>query len=161
MSIPEFVEPVDVLADPLAGLPAAARPALPQTVTHASGQTHHPNQSSSVVEMLPERHRGPVLVVPASVREMQTKYQKMHTQNELRRQMLRLVDGNVDNVHEWLQQVAKDSPAAAIDRFIELLKFGLPQLKEATLNVTRDGQTKTYRSSEEILQELNQSETPP
>lgn len=154
----EFETPIDLLADipdPLKGLPASVMP-----VIHASSQPHHPNQSDSLVEMLPERrHRGPVLVMPAAVSEMQTKFQKMHTQNQLRQQMLRLVDRNVDEVHGWLQRIAEDSPAAAVDRFIELLKFGLPQLKEATLNVTRDGQTKTFRSSDEILQELQQ-ETP-
>lgn len=146
-----YPEPIDLLADipnPLNGLPAAIAPAPAAP------------SSRPLVEMLPERrHRGEVIVMPAAVTEMQTKYQKMHTQNQLRQQMLRLVDRNIDDVHTWLHKIAEDSPAAAVDRFIELLKFGLPQLKEATLNVTRDGQTKTFRSSDEILQELQQ-ETP-
>lgn len=145
----EFSAPVNLLADmpdPLAGLPPSIMPAPL-------------SPSAPLVEMLPIT-RTRTIVMPASVGEMQTKYQKMHTQNQLRQQMLRLIDRNVDDVHTWLHDIAKDSPAAAVDRFIELLKFGLPQLKEATLNVTRDGSTKTFRSSEEILQELNNPETP-
>lgn len=40
---------------------------------------------------------------------------------------------NLEKVSQWLDDAAKDSPVAAIDRLIELLKFTNPQQKSMTV----------------------------
>lgn len=40
---------------------------------------------------------------------------------------------NLEKVSAWLDEAAKDSPVAAIDRLIELLKFTNPQQKSMTV----------------------------
>lgn len=46
---------------------------------------------------------------------------------------------NLEKVSKWLDEAAKDSPVAAIDRLIELLKFTNPQQKSMTVeNVPTD-----------------------
>lgn len=80
---------------------------------------------------------------------------KAITQNRIRQAMSLLAHENIENVHAWLAEVAKDSPAEAVRLFIELAKFSLPQLKETAVTVTQNGSAKTYSSSDELLAELN------
>lgn len=47
----------------------------------------------------------------------------------LRTALSELAAGNVDNVNLWLQQVAAQSPAKAIELFIQLAEFGAARLK--------------------------------
>lgn len=47
---------------------------------------------------------------------------------------------NLEKASLWLDDLAKDSPAAALDRLIELLKFTTPQQKSMTVeNAPSDG----------------------
>jgi hypothetical protein len=56
---------------------------------------------------------------------------------------------NVDNVHRWLADVAQQSPAKAIELFIEILRFSLPQLKALALDVhSSDGSVQTLNYQE-------------
>lgn len=98
-----------------------------------------------------------VIVLPPDPTQMAEKGKKLYLQNQLRQMFHQLMAGNLNAVQSWLHEVAKDSPSKAIEHFIELAKFSLPQLKETAVTVTQNGQAKTYRSSEEILQELNGS----
>ena len=66
------------------------------------------------------------------------------TQNRIRSAMAELAHMNVDNVHQWLQQVAAQSPAKAIELFMELAQFSLPRLKAVAIDVrSSDGSVKT------------------
>lgn len=57
------------------------------------------------------------------------------TKSRLQYAMAQLVDMNVENVHQWLQQVARTAPAEAIRLFMELQEFTSPRLKAAQVNV--------------------------
>jgi hypothetical protein len=60
-----------------------------------------------------------------------------------------LADLNIDNVHRWLSEVAQQSPGKAIELFMQLAQFSLPQLKAATVDVrSSDGSVKTMSFTE-------------
>jgi hypothetical protein len=42
---------------------------------------------------------------------------------------------NFDRIQNWLDQVAHDSPAKAIELFIQLAEFAVPKLKAAAIDV--------------------------
>lgn len=129
--------------DPNADLFGEFKPRPPRTGGYRPGP---PRTNPDHVVILPPD--------PAAFAHNQ-KLTKAWTQNQMRTAMTQLVAGNVDTVQSWLYEVAKDSPSRAVELFIELLKFSLPQLKETALTVTRNGDARTYRSSQELLDELN------
>lgn len=96
-----------------------------------------------------------VIVLPPDPTSMAEKGRKLYLQNQIRQAFHQLAANNLDAVQSWLHKVAEDSPAKGVELFIELAKFSLPQLKETAVTVTQNGSAKTYRSSDEILQELN------
>lgn len=116
-------------------------PVPPDPEFLARARREHPNRS--------------VMVLPPDPARMGQKYLKLHTQNKIRQAFHNLAINNLDAVQKWLHDVAADSPAKAVELFLELAKFSLPQLKETALTVTQNNQTRTYKSSDEILQELN------
>jgi hypothetical protein len=105
---------------------------------------------------LPTHMPTVVHILPPDPTKMQAARLKQYTQQKIREAIQQLTAGNIDAVHFWLHEVAKDSPSRAIELFIELTKFSVPQLKEATMTVNRnDGKTVTFTSSADILAELN------
>jgi len=61
----------------------------------------------------------------------------------------RLAHGNIENVHKWLGRVAEESPAKAVELFIELAQFNLPRLKAVAVDVrSTDGSVKTLSVNE-------------
>jgi hypothetical protein len=99
-----------------------------------------------------------VIVLPPDPTMMIEKAKKLVTQNKIRQAFHLLALQNLDALQTWLHKVAEDSPAKAVELFIEIAKFALPQLKEATLTVNKGDQQRTYQSSEDILNELNRGE---
>lgn len=98
-----------------------------------------------------------VIVLPPDPTQAAEKAKKLITQNKIRQAFHVLALNNLDAVQSWLHEVAKDSPAKAVELFVEIAKFALPQLKEATLTVNKgEQQQRTYTSSADILNELNQ-----
>lgn len=97
-----------------------------------------------------------VLVLPPDPMYMAEKAKKLITQNKIRQAVHLLAANNLDAVQTWLHKVAEDSPAKAVELFIELMKFSLPQLKEATITMQKGETQRTFTSSADILQELNQ-----
>jgi hypothetical protein len=56
---------------------------------------------------------------------------------------------NVDNVHKWLGEVAQQSPAKAIELFMQLASYTLPQLKATAIDVrSGDGSVKNISYAE-------------
>lgn len=56
---------------------------------------------------------------------------------------------NIDNAHAWLARVAEDSPAKALELFIELAKFSAPQLKAVAVAITSpDGSVRQCSTSD-------------
>ena len=104
---------------------------------------------------LVDSHNSPmrVIVLPPDPTQLTEKAKKLVTQNKIRQAFHHLALNNLDAVQSWLHKVAEDSPAKAVELFLELAKFSLPQLKEATLTVNKGDHQRTYQSSEEILQE--------
>lgn len=76
------------------------------------------------------------------------KYMKLYTQNKIRQAFHHLAMNNLDAVQTWLHTVAGDSPAKAVELFLELAKFSLPQLKETAVTVTQNNQTRSYSIAE-------------
>jgi len=71
------------------------------------------------------------------------------TQNRIRSAMAELAHGNIENVHKWLGRVAEESPAKAVELFIELAQFNLPRLKAVAVDVrSTDGSVKTLSVNE-------------
>ena len=69
--------------------------------------------------------------------------------NRIRYALGELTAMNVDNVNEWLQKLAADSPKAAIDAFIQLCEFSTPRLKAIAVDVrSSDGSVKHVSTSE-------------
>jgi hypothetical protein len=59
------------------------------------------------------------------------------TQNRIRAAMAELAAGNIENVHKWLGQVAEQSPAKAVELFLELAQFTLPKVKAVAVDVSQ------------------------
>ena len=67
----------------------------------------------------------------------------------IRYAMAELADMNIDNVHRWLAEVAVQSPAKAIELFMELAQFSLPKLKAMAIDVrSSDGSVRTLSMAE-------------
>src|SRR3569833_2971566 len=64
-----------------------------------------------------------VLVLPPDPMHMVEKAKKLITQNKIRQAFHLLAANNLDAVQSWLHKVAEDSPAKAVELFIELAKF--------------------------------------
>ena len=78
------------------------------------------------------------------------------TKARIRYAFAELADMNVDNVHRWLSEVAQQSPAKAIELFMELAQFSLPKLKAMAIDVrSSDGSVKTlsYADLERVVSE--------
>ncbi len=88
------------------------------------------------------------LVQPKHPAAMSQALVKAVTQNRIRASMAELAHGNIDFVNECLHKVALDSPAKAVELFIELAKFSLPQMKETAVTVTQNNSSKTYTIKE-------------
>lgn len=100
-----------------------------------------------------------VQILPPDPTKMQAARLKQYTQQKIREAFHQLAMNNLDSVQGWLHELAKDSPAAALDRFIELAKFSLPQLKETAVTVNNNqGRTITFTSSADIAQQLKELE---
>lgn len=73
----------------------------------------------------------------------QTQAKKV-TQNRIRSAMAELAHGKIDKVSAWLDNVAADDPARAIELFLQLTEFSLPKLKAVAIDVkSSDGNVKT------------------
>jgi hypothetical protein len=53
----------------------------------------------------------------------------------IRRAFAELAQGNIENVERWLHEVAATSPKIAIELFMELAKFTIPQVKAIAIDV--------------------------
>lgn len=58
------------------------------------------------------------------------------SQARIRNAVAELTGMNLEKASMWLDDLAKDSPAAALDRLIELLKFTTPQQKSVSVEQT-------------------------
>lgn len=101
-----------------------------------------------------------VVVLPRDPTRMEEKARKQYTQQRIRECFHQLAMGNLNAVQTWLHNVAQDSPAKAVELFIELARFSLPQLRETAVTLNKNETVRTFQSSEEILAELNSGSDP-
>lgn len=74
---------------------------------------------------------------------------KNATVARIRYAMSELAALNIDNVDRWLSEVGKDSPAKAVELFIEIMKFSAPQLKAVAVDVrSGDGSVRTLSTAD-------------
>jgi hypothetical protein len=123
---------IDLLGDPPAQLPRAP-------LADAATATY--SRATRVVMLPPD---------PTS-----EKHVKAHTQNKIRQAFHQLAHNNLDAVQAWLHDVARDSPARAVELFIELARFSLPQLKASEVTLNQNGPAKTY-TIDELKQQLEE-----
>lgn len=70
---------------------------------------------------------------------------KQITQNRMRSAMAELSHGKIDRIAVWLEEVAKESPAKAIELWMQLAEFSLPKLKSIEVNVAdSSGNVRNY-----------------
>jgi hypothetical protein len=79
---------------------------------------------------------------------------KRVNQNRLRSMMAELTAMNLENVHNWLAQLAQESPKAALEMFVELAKFSAPQLKAVAIDVRDQGTGDLKRLSVADLEKI-------
>jgi hypothetical protein len=132
-------EPVDLLAD----ITAASAP-RPTSVPMTHG------------EFLPVRVPPPpgrIVVMPPD--PTTEKAIKALTQQKIRQAFANLAHNNLDAVQSWLHSVAQDSPARAVELFLQLAEFSLPRLKATEVTVTQNNSTRTY-TLEELKRQLEE-----
>jgi len=101
--------------------------------------------------------------LPAPVKPMPTQAIDKVTRSRIRYGVSELVNGNIDNVQRWLQEIGNgikdpydDSkfivaprPRDAIELFIELLQFSVPKMKSISVDVKdKGGNMKQYSMSD-------------
>lgn len=80
------------------------------------------------------------------------------TTARIRYALAELANMNLDNAHRWLNEVAKDSPKAALELLMALLEFNVPKVKAIAVDVrSGDGSIKTLSMKE--LEERVAAET--
>lgn len=100
-----------------------------------------------------------VQILPPDPTKMQAARLKQYTQQKIREATQQLAMNNIDAVQTWLHRVSEDSPARAVELYIELMKFSLPQLKETAVTMnTNQGKTYTFTSSADIAAQLKDLE---
>jgi hypothetical protein len=131
LGIPSKPKPVDLLAD----ISAAAPHPVPAPAPHG--------------EFLPARvplPPGRIVVMPPD--PTTEKAMKALTQQKIRQAFANLAHNNLDAVQSWLHSVAQDSPARAVELFLQLAEFSLPRLKATEVTVTQNNSSKTYTIDE-------------
>lgn len=57
-----------------------------------------------------------------------------HTTKDLRQTISKIVGENVDNMPEWIERIAADDPARAMDLILKLCKFAIPELRSTDIS---------------------------
>lgn len=94
------------------------------------------------------------LANPHSPGSMQLGAIRQITQARIRWALAELVALNFEKVSAWLDEAAKDSPTAAIDRLIELTKFVTAQQKSMTVEAPPPGDVNYGQYSLAQLQQM-------
>ena len=69
---------------------------------------------------------------------LDSKLQQKADQARVRKALLVLAKGNVGRVQAWLDAVANDDPGRAIDLWLKMLKFTVPELRAVAVEITDD-----------------------
>lgn len=101
------------------------------------------------------------LITPEHPDAMKQGQVRAVSQNRIRSAMAELAHGNIENVNQWIQNVATGSydsegkcvvrpdPATAVSLFMQLAEFSLPKLKAVAIDVrSSDGSVKTLSRSD-------------
>jgi hypothetical protein len=86
--------------------------------------------------MSPEQRLQHSLAQPESPHALPTKKMDKITKARINYALAELAHGLVPKVQGWLDTVAEDHPAKAIELTIELMKFSTPQLKALAMEVS-------------------------
>jgi hypothetical protein len=54
---------------------------------------------------------------------------------DVRRAFADLAERNADHVHAWLNEVAEQSPAKAIELFLQIAEFCIPKIKASEIDI--------------------------
>ena len=83
---------------------------------------------------------------------------------DVRQAFADLVHGNLDNVQLWLDRVAQDNPAKALELVLQLSRYVLPELKAVAVQVRpppRDVRDLSYEELVHIIAETSQGKLSP
>lgn len=79
------------------------------------------------------------------------------TKNRVRYMLAELVAMNMPKINQWLDDLAKEHPRAAIDALIELAKFTTPQQKAVSVDVRENGGNVRSYSVTQLEQMMRES----
>jgi len=79
----------------------------------------------------------------------------------LRVAICELTDANIKSVQTWLDDIAKDDPAKALDVILRMLEFSVPKLSRVEAHISNDNATGTLgdltvRDLQEMVQRAQQ-----
>lgn len=78
-------------------------------------------------------------------------------QARMRRAITLLVRGNLPRVQAWLDAVADDDPKGAIELFLKLSKFAIPELRSIEVDMNVSGSADPRKMSIAELEEMVQA----
>lgn len=82
-----------------------------------------------------------------------TKINKV-TKARIQYALAELAHNNSANVQRWLEEVARDSPKAAIELYIELLQFTTPKIKAVAVDMRHSSDVSPKQMSLQELQDM-------
>jgi hypothetical protein len=65
--------------------------------------------------------------------------------------LAQLIDDNLDNMNDWLDEMAKDDPKGAFQSMLSLMEFHMPKMSRVTHVDELQEEEKTSKGSEHIL----------
>lgn len=81
-------------------------------------------------------------------------------QARVRKALMLLAKGNVHRVQHWLDRVAMDSPKDAIDLWLKMLKFSVPELRAVAVEVRSSDGAPTAMSIADLEAFLRERRVP-
>jgi hypothetical protein len=91
---------------------------------------------------------------------LDSKLQQKADQARVRKALMVLAKGNVHRVQAWLDAVANDDPGRAIDLWLKMLKFTVPELRAVAVELTDDRGEPAKMSIQDLEAFLRERQVP-
>lgn len=125
-------------------------------MAHLPSEFGHAVIDNETGEMLSTQQRLQITIGnPSDERALTPARATSITKTAIRYYMSEILHGNLDKVNAWLDLVAKDSPAKALELLMAFAEFSTPRLKAVAVQVTNPNEngakrTLTYADLERI-----------
>lgn len=91
---------------------------------------------------------------------LDSKAQQKADQARVRKALMYLAKGNVHRAQAWLDRVAQDDPGRAIDLWLKMLKFTVPELRAVAVEITDDRGEPAQMSIRDLEEFLRSKQVP-